>query len=438
MLNIKFFVLAVTVLMYALVILFQQKKAYASICAAVLILIVESIFPDWAGAARLGVVEALTVSISWSVLLIYIGSLMIAELFIYSKMPARIADNIVCVSPNSGIAIVIILIITGIISAFVENVATVLVMAPIALALSKKTKISPVYFMIGLAVMSNLQGTATLVGDPPSMIFANFAEYKFNDFFFYNKKISIFFFVQIGMITGALFFYFLFAKKGKGKVLVEKEKIISVIPSVLFGLMIVGLASFSFILNKGVSIEAGLFVFLLGAAGLLWYKIAQKKSTQTVFKLVKGLDWETIFFITGIFVVIGALEKTGVLHDFALFLESVIGENIFLGFIIIILVSVIISGFVDNVPYIIAMLPVAKTLSEGLSLSPELFMFGLLIGSCLGGNLTPFGASANIVAVGLLKKEGISLRFSGWLKIGLPFTFVTTTAAALSLWFVWR
>jgi Na+/H+ antiporter NhaD/arsenite permease-like protein len=146
--------------------------------------------------------------------------------------------------------------------------------------------------------------------------------------------------------------------------------------------------------------------------------------------------------LIGIFVTIGALSETGLLTDFAGFLTGFINGNLLAGFVIIIIVSIIISGFVDNVPYIIAMLPVTRTLSADMGvdmeIQPELYMFALLVGSCLGGNLTPFGASANIVAVGILKKEGINLNFRGWLRIGGPFTLITTAAAALFLWAVWR
>ena len=141
--------------------------------------------------------------------MIYLGSMTIAALFLYSNVPARIADGIINNSKNTGIAIVLILAMTGIISIFVENVATVLVMAPIALALCKKLKMNPTYFMIGLAVMSNLEGTATLVGDPPSMIFAAYAGYNFNDFFVHQGTLSIFFIIQAGLIVGCIYFYFL-------------------------------------------------------------------------------------------------------------------------------------------------------------------------------------------------------------------------------------
>jgi Na+/H+ antiporter NhaD/arsenite permease-like protein len=414
--------------MYAGVIIFPQKKAYITLAAAALSILL----------GITGLVEAFTQYVNWNILMIYIGSLVIAELFIYSRVPAYIADEIVNRAPNAGIAIVIILVITGLISAFVENVATVLVMAPIAMALSKKIKIAPAFFMTGLAVMANLQGTATLVGDPPSMIFASYANYSFNDFFFFEGKPSIFFVIQVGMLAGAVFFYFIFAKCGDVKVSVEKEKIVSLVPSILLILMIAGLAACSFIFNSGITLGSGLLVMVLGIAGIFWYTLIRKESIGAVKKLVIGLDWETIFFLIGIFIVIGALAGTGLLVDFAGVLTNVIGGNLLAGFFVIIIVSIIISGFVDNVPYIIAMLPVIGVLSQNMGIHPELYMFALLIGSCLGGNLTPFGASANIVAIGLLKKEGVNFNFAGWLKIGCPFTLLTTAAASIVLWFVWR
>lgn len=425
--EIKWIVLAIAAAMYAIVIAFPDKKAWASLGAALLTVLIGVISPG----------HALFELVNWNILMIYVGSLAIAELFIYSRVPARIADSIVDQSPNVGLAIVAILMMTGLISAFVENVATVLVMAPIALALSRKMKMDPTYFMVGLAVMANLQGTATLVGDPPSMIFASFANYSFNDFFVYASRPSIFFVVQIGMIAGAIFFYAYFAKHGGGKIEIAREPILSFVPTALLIIMIIGLAISSFFFS-GVSLVAGLLVFILGILGLLWYKFIRQESTSNTVKMIKGLDWETILFLIGIFIVIGAIEKVGLLTSFAGLLSGIIGNSVLLGFIVILAVSIIISGFVDNVPYIIAMLPVAASLGQKLGLHPELYMFALLVGSCLGGNLTPFGASANIVAMGILKKEGHPMNFSGWLKIGLPFTIITTTAAAIFLWIFWR
>ena len=178
----KWLVLCAALLMYLLVILFQDKKVVFSSAAAFILLALGIIFPGKvftaAGNSRFSAaVHSFSELINWNVLMIYAGSMAIAALFIYSRVPARIADSIVERAPSTGIAIILILAMTGIISIFVENVATVLVMAPIALALSKKLSLNPTYFMAGLAVMSNLEGTATLVGDPPSMIFASYAGY---------------------------------------------------------------------------------------------------------------------------------------------------------------------------------------------------------------------------------------------------------------------
>ena len=444
--DIKWIVLIVAVVMYLLVILKQDKKVWFTTGAALLLVALGTVLPGAifndgnGGASETGRLFAVTHSlgtlINWNVLMIYIGSMIIAALFIYSKVPARIADSIVEKSPGSGIAIIMILAMTGIISIFVENVATVLVMAPIALALSKKLKLNPTYFLAGLAVMSNLEGTATLVGDPPSMIFASFAGYTFNDFFFYGGRISIFFFVQTGLIAGCIFFYMYF-RNAREKTAVDRTKVVSFVPAVLLVAMIAGLALLSF-LHFDWQYGSGVYVMVLGIAGIVWYVLSQKKSGEEVRTLIKELDWETIFFLCGIFVVVGAISETGLLKEFAAFLAYVTGGNNFFGFVLILLVSILISGFVDNVPYIIVMLPVAADLALNLGIHKELYMFALLIGSCLGGNLTPFGASANVVAMGILKKEGYPISFKGWLKIGAPFTFVTTLSAALFLWFVWK
>lgn len=425
--------------MYALVIMMQGKKSVITCISALILIVAGMLNPHVifeADGVRSTLSHVFGGIINWNVLMIYVGSMTIAALFIYSRVPARIADVIVSGAPNTGIAIIAILAMTGIISIFVENVATVLVMAPIALALSRKLKMNPTYFMVGLAVMSNLEGTATLVGDPPSMIFASYAGYTFNDFFFHGGRPSIFFIVQTGMIAGCLFFYAYFARQ-KGKAIIEKESVVSYFPAVLLLVMIFGLALVSFVPAE-IPFLSGGFVMVLGIIGVLWYLIFQHKTKQETYEMIRGLDWETIVFLIGIFIVVGAVSEIGLLSDFATFLAKITGGSKIIGFVLILVVSIIISGFVDNVPYIIVMLPVADSLARSMNLAPELYMFALLVGSCLGGNLTPFGASANIVAMGILKKEGYPINFYGWIKIGATFTIITTFAAALLLWFLYR
>ena len=189
----KVFIVVVALVMYALVIAFTQRKAVIALAAGLVLLLAGAVTPA----------VAFLELVNWNILLIYVGSLVIADLFIYSRVPAVVADRVAEKSPTLGIAIVVILVLTGALSAFVENVATVLVMAPIALEICRRLKLDPAPFMIGLAVMANLQGTATLVGDPPSMIFASYAGYSFNDFFVHLGKASIFFAVEAGALVGA-------------------------------------------------------------------------------------------------------------------------------------------------------------------------------------------------------------------------------------------
>lgn len=422
------FVLIVLVLMYAGIIVFPAKKAWISMGAAAVLMVGGAVTPG----------HAFGTLVNWNILGIYLGSLVLAELFIYSRVPAFIAERIVKRSPSIGVAVTIILLLAGLVSAFVENVATVLLVAPIMIELAKKGKNNLAPLMIGLAVMANLQGTATLVGDPPSMIFANYAGYSFNDFFFKFGKPSIFFAIQIGAVVGAVYFFFHFRSMQSDVRTLPPERIVSWVPSLLLLAMIGGLALFSALsATGGIHSASGIFVLSLGVLGLVWLAWIRNEPKEAL-NFIRHLDWDTLVFLVGIFIVVGTLSESGVLEALAEVLASWVGGNLFLGFALIVGISVLISGFVDNVPYIAAMLPVAGGLAKAMQVSPELLMFGLLIGSCLGGNLTPFGASANIVAVSLSEKQGSKVNFWYWLKIAGPFTILTTVAASAFIWFVWR
>lgn len=447
---IKFAVLFIAVLMYAFVILFQKKKVLVTSLSAVILIILGMINPGKVFILPQDVVAlegnfpsiifAFTHSvfnlIDWNVLMIYLGSMIVASMLIYSKVPVKLADLLIASSPNSGIAVVFVLVLTGLISTFIENVAVVLIMAPIALSMCSRTRFNPVAFLCGLALMSNIEGTATLVGDPPSMIFASHAGYNFSDFFFHNGKPSIFFIVQSGMITGCIFFFLVFARKSKEKIVCEGEKVLSWIPFMLLAVMVIGLALVSFFPFRFDYIS-GMFVMGVALLSILWFMLIQKKTVQETALKLKELDWETIFFLMGIFIVIGAVSESGLLDILAAGFTKICGQSAAKGFMIILLISVLLSGFIDNVPFIIAMLPVANSMAFSMRINPELYMFALLVGSCLGGNLTPYGASANVVAMGIIKKEGYDISFKKWLRIGVPFTLLTTFVASTLLWIIW-
>ena len=173
----------------------------------------------------------------------------------------------------------------------------------------------------------------------------------------------------------------------------------------------------------------------MGIISLLWERFVLKSSVKGI---LKSLDWETAFFLIGIFLLVGSLTANGWIEVIAKQLSLLIGQNILLGYLLIVLISVFVSAFVDNVPFLATMLPVVVSMSDKMQISPTLFLFGLLIGASVGGNITPIGASANIVACSLLKKEGYQVSFKEFVKIGLPFTLAAVSAATVFVWFIWK
>ncbi|MDD5565664.1 MAG: SLC13 family permease [Candidatus Omnitrophica bacterium] len=418
----KIFSLSIFLSSYACFVFFPKKRTLIALGAAGLLLISRTI--------SLG--EAFF-AINWNVMGIFVGTLVVADIFMESRVPAYIAEVVVDRAKNTAGAILAICALAGFVSAFVENVATVLIVAPIALSLARKLKISPVNMMIAIAVSSNLQGAATLIGDPPSMLLGGFAKMNFADFFFYKGRPSIFFAVELGAAVSFIVLFYVFRGHREKVGLIAVEKVRSWTPTIILVSLILLLA-FSSFLDTGFSSLAGTLCMIFGIVSLFWKKYIRR---TPLLEDIRSLDWETTFFLIGIFILVGSITLTGWIDSISAFLSGIIGSNIFFGYTLIVFISVILSAFIDNVPFLAAMLPVALSMSAKLGINPSLFLFGLLIGASLGGNITPIGASANIVACGLLKKEGYNVKFGDFAKIGLPFTLAAVGAAYLFVWVVW-
>ena len=200
--------------------------------------------------------------------------------------------------------------------------------------------------------------------------------------------------------------------------------------------MIIGLVS-SLIISSFITRKP---TYTLGAICIFWGILAvvwHHRKHREALDLVKGLDWQTFFFLIGIFILVGSLTINGIINDVANGMIKIAGASKILSFILLIVVSVVVSAFVDNIPYVIAMIPVAQLMASSMGTSPYPFLFGLLIGACAGGNITPIGASCNIAAVGILRKSGYRVSFMEFVRIGLPFTIVAVTIASLFIWLVW-
>jgi len=250
-------VLLVFAFSYLGIMIFAKKKTFFAGAGASLVIILTGLF----NASSAGdLLQFIIRSINWNVLGIFLGTLLIAEAFIASRVPALIAHHLVARSKNIGTAILLICLMASFLSAFVENVATVLIVAPIALAIAEKQRISPVPFLIGIAISSNLQGTATLIGDPPSMILAGYMGLNFNQFFVLRGKPGIFFAVQVGAVA-SFFVLNAFFRGFRDPIHEhEQEEVKSWFPTSLIILMIFLLAISSFFdPNHGKSSGKGTF-----------------------------------------------------------------------------------------------------------------------------------------------------------------------------------
>jgi Na+/H+ antiporter NhaD/arsenite permease-like protein len=372
--------------------------------------------------------------INWNVMGIFAGTLVLSEYFVLSRVPDAISTVLIRRTHTVGMAYLVVCIFASVLSIFIENVATVLIVAPIMVGLAKRVGVSPVPGIIGIAISSNLQGTATLIGDPPSMILANYMHMNFNDFFFYQGKPGIFFAVQIGAVGSMLFLYWVYSRfknpiDYKGTIDTR-----SYIPSVLIIVMI-GALALSSLVDPDFRWFGGAACMALAGICVVMSRFAALKEHKWV---LRHYDWETTLFLAGIFVMVGMLERSGVIEKMALFLSGSIGNNPLAAFNVIVWGSVSFSAFIDNVPYLTAMIPVVQLLSDVLGIGVELLVFGLLIGASLGGNITPVGAAANVVSVGILKKNDVHVSFLEFARIGLPFTIIATLLGSAFVYWVWR
>lgn len=391
----------------------------------------------WSGIVAALLIKALflpeiVAGINWNIIGIFVGSLFLAESFIYSRMPETISDILINNSPNLGTAFMGIIVFASLFSIFMDNVVTVLIIAPIALQLTRKAGVSPVPVIIGLAISSNLQGMAILIGDTPSMLLAAEMKLSFWQFFTYSGKPSIFWIVQLGAVAGFIVLYCFFRKDKQQPQQTEVTPVRSWIP-VWFIILAVALLSFMTKIDPAFKWFGGAATMVAGGGSLVWQRTRTRRAGES---MAWNFDWGTVAFLMAIFVLVHMMVQRGVVGKLVSGFGELEGYSPFLIYSIIVWFSVLISAFIDNIPYIAAMLPIVTGLSATLGISQPLLAFGLLVGSCMGGNITPIGATANLVAMGILDREGKHISFAGFVRVGMPFTIAATAVAWLALWYI--
>ena len=414
-------------LTYLSLLVFPKIRAYIALVSAAIFVIL-GILP----------LNQVLETVDWNVILMIAGTMGVVTLFIESKMPSLLADFIIEKTPNVKWAIVSLALFAGFISAFVDNVATVLMVAPVALTIAKKLKISPVPSVIAIAISSNLQGAATLVGDTTSILLGGHADMNFLDFFFFRGKPGLFWIVEIGALVSTFVLLFLFRKEKQPVKTMERTVVTDYFPTVLLVGIVVLLIIASFIpMEYKPATINGLICVGLMLIGVI-RKFIIEKDTKVFGDVLKEIDYTTILLLAGLFIVIGGIKEAGVIEDISELFIKASKDNVFVIFTLIVWASVIISAFIDNIPYVATMLPVTQGIAAALNIDPYILYFGLLIGATLGGNITPIGASSNITGIGILRKEGYEVSAKQFMKISVPFTLAAVATGYILTWLIWK
>ena len=372
--------LIIFLLTYLLMLVLPQYRPFAALGGAALFLALGA-----AGLWDFTLMDAAR-AVDFNVLLMMAGTMGTVSLFIESRMPARLAELLIVRVPNVKWAVCMLALFAGVISAFVDNVATVLMVAPVGLAIARKLRISPVPVLISIAVSSNLQGAATLVGDTTSILLGGFAEMNFFHFFWMEGRPGIFFGVELGALASLGVLLFTFRHETQPISATVETEVTDTVPSALMLLTVGLLIAASFLPQPAGGLPLALYGLRSGliCAGVCLFGILRaclRRHSFAPFRLAaRELDCDTLLPV--------------------------------------------VQG-------------IAGLMNGGAGFPPELFYFGLLTGATLGGNLTPIGASANIAAIGILRKQGEQVRTRDFLRIGIPFTLAAVLTGYVYLWLVW-
>jgi Na+/H+ antiporter NhaD/arsenite permease-like protein len=360
--------------------------------------------------------------IDWNVIFLLLGMMIIVGIIHKTGLFEFLAISAIKKSSGSPkVALVYLMVLTSIASAILDNVTTILLAVPMTLIVTKHLKVSPIPFILAEVFVSNIGGAATLVGDPPNIIIASKADLSFNSFLVHMAPMVILvLLVVIPMIV------FLFRKElvntpeARDAVMtLQPHDFLKDVILLKKSLGVLTLVMIAFVLHSFLHLEPSI-VALFGAGILV--AISGLKPRD----YVQDVEWSTLIFFAGLFIMVGGLVGSGALAELSTFLKDLFAGNTQLAALSILSISAVLSGIIDNIPYVTAMSPVISDLSVGLVGRQEhVLWWSLAFGADFGGNATIIGASANVVAIGLAAKAGIHISFWKFAKYGVLVTAVS-------------
>ena len=318
-------------------------------------------------------------------------------------------------------------LLTAVLSAFLDNVTTVLLIGPMTLTVCKLLDVNPIPFFMTEILASNIGGTATLIGDPPNIMIGSAAGYSFFDFILYDAPA-----VAIILVAILGVFYALYGRKmnvddeHKARIMeldehaqIKNRRLLKQ-SVVMTALVVVG-----FMAHGALGLES--CIIALGAAGIIMLI-----SGESIEEALSNVEWTTLSFFAGLFVIVGALAETGVIGMLANGLIDATGGNVFITMLVLLIGSAVISSFLDNIPFVATMIPILLAMeSTGMDVTP--LWWAVSLGACLGGNGTLIGASANVVLSDISKKHGHEITFAKFFKTGFPIMLLTILIAGVYL-----
>lgn len=322
---------------------------------------------------------------------------------------------------------VLFALITAVLSAFLDNVTTVLLIGPMTLAITSMLRINPIPFFMTQIMASNIGGTATLIGDPPNIMIGSAAGLSFTDFIT-NTGVAVLFVLAATIVC----FYFIYGRKlhvepeAMDSILqLDENKAIKDRSLLIKSVVMILLVVFGFVFHSQLHLESCTIALTAAAVMLLIGR-------QDVEEIVAGVKWTTILFFTGLFIVVGGLQETGVIQILANGLMDLTEGHMTLTILLILWVSAIVSSFLDNIPFVATLIPLILTMqSSGVDVTP--LWWAVSLGACLGGNGTLIGASANVVLSGISNRHGFPITFASYFKVGFPLMLVSVAISTVFL-----
>lgn len=370
------------------------------------------------------------VGIDWAVIALLLGMMLIVAVIRQTGLFEYVAIWSAKRARGRPYRILVILsLVTAAASALLDNVTTVLLVAPATILIAERLGMRPAPLLIAEALASNIGGTATLVGDPPNIVIASAAGLSYGDFL--TNLAPVVLLILALFLAMARFLFRRDLRADPGRVaevmrLDEREAIRD--PALLRrALAVLAAVTVGFLLHRPLGYEPATVALLGGGLLLL-------AGGRRAGELLREVEWETLAFFIGLFVMVGGLVEVGVMDSLARTASEAVGGSLLLAATVILVVSGVASGIVDNIPYATAMAPVVGQLSEGLAGTGVVLWWALALGAGLGGNATAVGAGANVVLVGIASRAGHPIRFSEFLRYGLAVTAMSIAVSGLYVW----